>query len=78
MEYTSIAGTYVGTELMFIPVETLSCATVHSYMSYAKDLNILGDFETIVLLVLLEGKLVAVLLTSLKSGVCSCHCLGRP
>lgn len=63
---------------MFILVETLSCATVHSYMSYAKDLNILGDFETIVLLVLLEGKLAAVLLTSLKSGVCSCRCLGRP
>lgn len=58
LEYKTIAGTYVGTELTFIPVETFCCATVRSYMSYAKDLNILGDFETIVLLVLLEGKLV--------------------
>lgn len=57
-------------------LQTLCCATAHGYMNYAKDLNILGDFETIVLLILLESKLVAVFLTSLRSGVWSC-CLGR-
>lgn len=58
-------------------MQTLCCVSVHGYMGYAKDLNVLGDFEAIVLLILPEGKLVAVLLTSLKSGVWSLLLLGQ-
>lgn len=64
MENVLNPGICLGMELMFIPEESLGCVAV---LSYIKDFKVLEDFQTAVILILLE-KIAALCLTSLKTS----------